>query len=145
MESPVGDTAFCESEVDLRVTKALRIIDAIAELPDEHCALHLLRYQMRRMEYTARTTPFGCCSNALGRFENGTRVAYGKIVGKFPSDDVWAQVTLPVRSGGLGLRSMQAIAPAACYSSRAATWQRWPYIQLTLPLKTIQCVTLNNS
>ena len=99
MKSLVGDTQFCEQEFGNRVDKALKIIGAIADLPDAHCALYLLRYQVGRMEYTARTTPLESCRDALCRFDRGTRLAYGKIVGKHPSDDAWAEVSLACEAG----------------------------------------------
>ena len=151
MKSPVGDTQFCEQEVGNRVDKALKIIRAIADLPDAHCALYLLRYQVGRMEYTARTTPLESCRDALCRFDRGTRLAYGNIVGKHPSDDAWAQVSLPVRQGGLGLRSISHIAPAAYYSSRAATWQRCEAIYSSYsmdvgdPVRNAEQILLNRS
>eukprot|EP00973_Karenia_brevis_P025003 3445606-Karenia_brevis.AAC.1 len=56
MKSPIGNDDFCEAEVGKRVDAAVKIVGAISRLPDKRCALHLLRYQAGRMEYTTRAT-----------------------------------------------------------------------------------------
>ena len=43
MKSPIGSVTFCEAEVNKRVSKGTATLDAIARLPDQHVALHLLR------------------------------------------------------------------------------------------------------
>jgi hypothetical protein len=102
-----------------RVTKAAVAIKAIAELPDSHCALHLLRYQAGRMNYLARTTPAVDIESALGFFDSSIREGYETIVGKRTSEMKWSQAALPTRLGGLGLVSARANADAAYCASRA--------------------------
>ena len=124
MKSPIGTAAYCENEVSKRVDKAAAIVRAISQLPDEHCALYLLRYQVGRMDYTIRTTPAASCAGALKRFDDCVRAAYENIVGFSVSDPQWDQACLPTKHGGKGFRSVSKSADAAYYSSRGATWER---------------------
>ena len=105
-------------------------VRAISALPDEHCALTLLRYQTGHLDYMTRTTPAAGCSGALATFDRELRIAYERIVGHSVSDEQWAQAAKPTRKGGLGMRSAPAVADAAYYASRAAAWERceaiWP-------------------
>ena len=57
MKSPMGRDSFCAEQVSKRVAKAVEAITAIADLPDKHSALYLLRYQIGRLDYLVRTTP----------------------------------------------------------------------------------------
>ena len=97
---------------------------AIAELPDKHAALYLLRYQIGRMDYLIRTTPASMCEAALVRFDADIRCSYQAIVARVLTEVQWEHACLPTRDGGLGLRSVRGSADAAYYSSRAATWER---------------------
>ena len=63
------------------------------------------------------------------------------------SDDQWAQASLPVRNGGLGIRSAQMLAPSAFLASAASTLELQqsilpPSIQ-TLADKSTQTVELS--
>jgi hypothetical protein len=130
MKSPIGTIEFCEQEAGKRVEKAVKAMHAITSLPDQHCALNLLRYQTGRLDYTTRSTPSSCCPRALARFDVDLQTAYERIVGDAVSDAQWAQAVKPTRNSGLGMRSAPAVADAAYYTSRAAAWERceaiWP-------------------
>ena len=65
MKSPMGTATFCEERVSKRVQDAIRAVDAIADLPDKHCALHLLRYQAGRLENFVRATLREDCQSGL--------------------------------------------------------------------------------
>ena len=120
MKSPVGDAAHCEEVAQKRVTKAINVISAIAEIPDAHCALHLLRYQAGRLNYLTRTTPASDIDRALEAFDVAVRAGYETIVGKPVPDKAFSQAVLPTRLGGLGLVAARANADAAYCASRAA-------------------------
>jgi len=121
MKSPIGSKAHCETVVMKRVKKAAAAITAIADLPDSHCALYLLRYQSAKMNYVARTTPAADVEEGLRCFDVSVRAGYESIVGKHISDTAWSQVVLPTAMAGLGLLSAGAGADAAYRASRAAT------------------------
>ena len=46
LKSLVGDTEFWKRESDSRVGKALNIMEAIADLPHDHCSLYFLGYKI---------------------------------------------------------------------------------------------------
>ena len=124
MKSPIGDATYCQAEVLKRVNKSIEILEAIAGLPDQHCALYLLKFQMGRMDYVIRTTPAASCGQALDKFDAAVRQAYETIIGHSVTKSEWEHACLRSRTGGVGMRSVCKSADAAYYSSRAATWER---------------------
>ena len=42
MKSPIGSPEFCDREVRKRVDTSAAILEAVANLPDRHCAMYLL-------------------------------------------------------------------------------------------------------
>ena len=124
MKSPMGSDAFCEEHVSKRVREAILAVEAIADLPDKHCALHLLRYQTARLEYLVRTTPRKDCQSGLQVFDEAIRAAHERILGKSTSETDWRQLRLPTRFAGLGLRSALSTADAAYFASRTVTYDR---------------------
>jgi len=120
MKSPIGSADFCETFVAGRVAKAAVVVRAVGELPDRHCALYLLRYQIAKLDFMARTTPSATCKGALQSFDDEVQAAYDRISGRQSSSDEWRQLVLPTRHGGAGLRSVVFGADAAYYASRAA-------------------------
>jgi len=57
----------------------------------------------------------------LAQFDNTLRAALSAILNLDLNDDQWAQASLPVRNGGLGIRSAQKLAPSAFLASAAST------------------------
>ena len=120
MKSPIGDSLFCSEFANKRVAKAERTLHAIADLPDTHCALKLLRYQVGRLNYLVRTTPRSHVQAALQRFDSSVRDCFDCIMGRSFDSTMWEQAVLPVRESGLGLTKSLDIADAAYCASRAA-------------------------
>ena len=85
-----------------------------------HDAYCLLRHSFALPEllYTLRTSP-SFKSNLLGDFDSLLRTLLGKIANISISNDdpAWAQASLPVNSGGLGIRSATQLAPSAFLAS----------------------------
>jgi hypothetical protein len=121
MKSPVGDVEFCESTVRKRVQTAIAITKEISELPDEHLALNLLRYQTGRMEYISRTTPQSSCQRGLTTFDAAVRGSFGTVLNLSCTEGEWQQAVLPTRYSGLGFRSAAFNADPAYVASRAST------------------------
>jgi hypothetical protein len=85
-------------------------------------ALILLRYSLSipKLLYTLRTSD--CQSNsALVEFDKTLRNGLSAILNVEMSDDQWSQASLPVRDGGLGIRSAVMLAPSAFLASAAGT------------------------
>ena len=75
---------------------------------------------MPKLLYTLSTSD--CSDNTLlAQFDNTVRAALSVILSVDLSDDQWAQASLPVRNGGLGIRSAQMLAPSAFLASAAST------------------------
>ena len=73
-----------------------------------------------KLIYILRTSP--CSDNqVLDEFDNTLRASLTTIANCSLSDTAWAQATLPVAKGGLGIRSVAALAPSAYLASAAAT------------------------
>ena len=125
MKAPTGSRQFCEEVASKRVRKATHIVQAIAEVPDEHCAFHMLRYQAGRLAYLTRTTPSQDIRGALQSFDAALKTGLEHITGFTLSDSQFQQASLPSRHAGIeSVRSVVATADAAYFASRAATWKR---------------------
>ena len=62
--------------------------------------------------YILRTSPCFLLP-ALHDFDSLLRSLLGSILNVNPSDSAWTQASLPVRAGGLGVRSTTQLAPSA--------------------------------
>ena len=117
LDGPAMDRVLLEKCLDLQ-----RASDQMA-LISSHDALVILNYSLgsTRMLYVLRASP--CTSNpALIQFDDLQRTAIGKIANCTLLNDInWIQASLPVKHGGLGIRSVDVLAPSAFLASAAAT------------------------
>jgi hypothetical protein len=92
------------------------------ELITSHDALLILKGSLgaSRLLYNLRTSP---CSDhpTLAVFDLVTRRALAAITNTELDDISWVQASLPVRNGGLGIRSVELLAPSAFLASAAST------------------------
>ena len=98
-----------------RLTKRL-------ELMPSHDSLYLLRNVLSapRLMYLLRTAP--CTGSAeLQKFDTVLRESLSITLNIDLDDDRWIQASLPVRWGGLGIRSVVSLAPSAYLASAAST------------------------
>ena len=92
------------------------------DLITSHDALVLLRasFSAPALQHTLRTSQ--CDGHeALTRFDNLLRAALCKICNVSLTDDQWLQASLPVKSGGLGVRRVASLAPSAFLASAVST------------------------
>ena len=77
-------------------------------------------HSIQKWLYTTRTAE---CSGrpALQLFDNILREGLSAILNIHLSEDQWIQASLPVRNGGLGIRSATMLAPSAFLASAAGT------------------------
>ena len=116
LDAPAMDRVLLEKCWDLQ-----RASDRMA-LISSHDALVILKHSLgsTRMLYVLRASP--CTSNpALIQFDYLQRTAIEKIANCTLSDINWIQASLPVKNGGLGIRSVDALAPSAFLASAAST------------------------
>ena len=99
----------------LRLSKRL-------ELMPSHDSLYLLRNVLTapRLIYLLRTAP---CTGSpeLPKFDAVLRESLSTTLNIDLNDDRWNQASLPVRWGGLGIRSVVSLAPSAYLASAAST------------------------
>ena len=92
------------------------------ELISAHDALVLLRacFSAPVLQHTLRSSP--CYGHMLlTSFDSLLRSALSKICNVTLSDDQWLQASLPVRSGGLGIRRVASLASSAFIASAVST------------------------
>ena len=119
--APIGDEQSVEECLASKNESFSRLCSRL-ELMEAHDALYLLRFCFAapKLLYILRCSP--CFkSGALGIFDQQLRSCAGKILNINFSDQAWLQTTLPVRHGGLGIRSARDLALPAFLSSLHAT------------------------
>ena len=98
-----------------------RAVSKLTLLPAQD-ALTLLRFSLSipKLMYTLRT--YNCESNpAVEEFDNELRTGLSGFLNVDLSGDQWHQASLPVRDGGLGIRSAVMLAPSASLASAAGS------------------------
>jgi hypothetical protein len=110
-----------ETVVGQKLNDLNRAISKLGIL-DRHDALVLLKNSLSipRLQYILRTSPSFLCP-LLNDFDTALRNGLSVILNVSLSDHQWTQSTLPVRSGGLGIRSAVMLAPSAFLASAAGT------------------------
>ena len=91
-------------------------------LLSSHDALVLLKNSLGgpKLQHVIRSSP--CCDHHLLRQIDVTlKSAVTQICNVTLSDEQWSQASLPVRHGGLGIRSVATLAPSAFLASAAGT------------------------
>jgi len=87
-----------------------------------HDAVSLLKNSlaMPKLLYLLRTPD--CSGNRLlDEFDTKLQTGLSKVLNVDLNGDQWLQASLPVRNGGLGIRSAQTLAPSAFLASAAST------------------------
>ena len=110
------DQALAEKINDLtRAISRLRMLQA-------HDALVILRVSLSipKLMYTLRTA--SCHESCrLSEFDTALRIGLSSILNVDISDDQWNQASLPIKDGGLGIRSAASLATSAFLASAART------------------------
>ncbi len=124
LKAPIGDADFRERYVQSRVDRVAPLLAALRQLPDAHCAFHLLRSccSVGKMMWVMRTAALPAASTALRAFDRDVRLVFEQIVGAVASDATWTEARLGPRHGGVGLRAAADHAPCAYVASRAACY-----------------------
>ena len=121
--SPLGDLESV-SEAIRDKTKSLQIMGDRLQYLHAHDAILLLRrsFAIPKLLYTLRTSP--CfLSPKLKVYDDLLKAITSKITNiQFQENDpAWTQATLPVKFGGLGIRSAVQLAPSAFLASAAGS------------------------
>ena len=134
--SPVGSEAFVQAFTETRLEEERRLWNAIPSVPDLQCAWQLLlQCAGPRCHHVLRTVPPSQSERYAAGHDAGMQQTMVALLGGLPGDQ--GQMTtafnlssLPMRLGGLGLRSARRLAPAACWASWA---DAMPMLQERVP------------
>ena len=119
-----GPDEFFRNFVRQHINKVLESQARLMDLENPQVALHLLRscLGLCKLNHLQCTVPTSIVSDLWRHFDDGLRHSLGSITQSSISDAAWQQASLPVRYGGLGLRTALPSAPAAflgiCNASR---------------------------
>ena len=99
-----------------RLTNRLSLIDA-------HEALFILKncFSLPRLMYILRSAPLWRFPELLSDFDGILRSAVQNVTNTYIDEQSWIQTTLPVSSGGLGIRSSSQVALPAFLASTHAS------------------------
>ena len=121
--APLGDVACIDACIEKKI-QALTTMGTRLHHFSAHDALTLLRnsFAIPKLHYLLRTAP--CfLSDRLVEYDSTLRTIVSSVTNTplAQSEDAWLQASLPVRWGGLGVRSAVHVAPSAYLSSTAAS------------------------
>jgi len=118
--SPIGNTECIDKALQEKIEMLRRMGDRL-DLLQSHDALLLLRhsFSMPKVLYTLRTAP--CFLSSLTEaYDNLLRSILCSITNVCLDDEnAWHQATLPVKTGGIGIRRATQLAPSAFLASAA--------------------------
>ena len=123
--TPIGSDRFIEAVTEERLTEERRLWDALAWVPDLQSAWQmLLQCAGPRCHHFLRTVPPDQSARYAVGHDLGMRRAMESVLGSLPGTKRQKEcahelATLPLRLGGLGLRSARRMAPAAFWVSWA--------------------------
>jgi hypothetical protein len=119
--SPLTTGCAMDSAMEARL-KNLETAISRLQLLEAHDALLILKNSLSapKLLYNLRTAPFTDHPGLIS-YDHLLRVALSRVTNVAIDDFQWTQATLPVRDGGLGLRSVALLAPSAFLASAAAT------------------------
>ncbi len=119
--SPLSAGQHLDSVLEGKREELKRLTKRLALMPS-HDSLYLLRNILTapRLMYLLRTSP---CTGSpeLSRYDQVLRDALSTTQNIDLTDDRWIQASLPVKWGGLGIRSVTLLAPSAFLASAAST------------------------
>ena len=114
-----GSSEYCSNLLNRRCVKAKHLLSQISDMGDAQTALLLTRNcaGFCKVAYSMRTVPPAAHLGALGDFGGLIRGALTQIAATEVDERGWTQAMLPMRAGGLGLRSVTDHAYAAYIAS----------------------------
>ena len=149
--TPIGTEAFVSDHVTDRMGEEQKLLDALSDVPDLQCAWQiLLQCAGPRCNHLLRTLPPTQSTEYADAHDEAMWKAVGTLLGALPSSDTELAnsrriATLPMRLGGLGLRSARR-------TSASAYWASWadalPMINARVPSMAehiVECLDAGNA
>ena len=118
--SPLSIREGMDELLEARV-HGLEVVSARLRLLHAHHALLILKnsISLPSLLHILRSAP--CCGHpALHKFEEVLRDSISSVLNVYLDDVQWLQASLPVREGGLGIRSAIQLPPSAFLASATA-------------------------
>lgn len=119
--APLSTETALTNTLNTRTVELKRTIEKLSSIAT-HDAIILLRYSLSatRLLYTLRSCP---CEGheGLQEYDMALRVGLAEVLNLDFTDESWLQATLPIKRGGLGIRSVASLALPAFLASAAAT------------------------
>ena len=137
--SPIGSEAFIQAFTDRRLEEERRLWNVIPSVPDLQCPWQLLlQCAGPRCHHVLRTVPPSQSARFAAGHDEGMFQTMTALLGALPGTEEQISTarditTLPMRLGGLGLRSAGRIAPGAYWASWA---DALPVLRDRLPAAT---------
>ena len=121
--APVGNIPFSRDAVDARVAKIADIFDTLPSLNDSQIEYALLRscFSFPKFSYCIRTCEPKSIFPIYEKFDDYQLATFSLSIGRQFDDAARKQVFLPIKLGGLGLRSAKQHAAAGFISSVSRT------------------------
>ena len=121
--APIGTSPFCEGYVSKKSEKAGELLKMLPRLHNPQVALSIMRRcaGFCRLVSIARATPVESAAAALASFDSDLRRTLEESTAIECTDRAWRQAQLPIRAGGLGLRSIAEHASSAFIASYTAS------------------------
>ena len=124
LETPIGSELYISEKLDERLAKERALWEAIPTVPDLQCAWQILLQSANpRTNHTIRTKPPSCCAAYCSAHDEGIWNTAKVLLDVHPEGETQQLATLPMRMGGLGLRSAVRCSPAAFWVSWADALQ----------------------
>ena len=120
--TPLGDAAFVESQLEMKVAQQRTLLERIPAVPDLQSAwLLLLRCALARANYLLRVVEPQAVAEYARSHDDGIWQCLCTILHISPdlSPDTRSAANLPLVHGGVGLRSACRVSVAACWASWA--------------------------
>ena len=121
--APFVPGSAMDSALGKKLDELKRASDRL-QLISAHDALILLRASCSapKLMHFMRSSP--CASHTLlSDIDNSLRMTLSMITNVNITDEQWRQASLPVKAGGIGVRSVMSVAPSAFLSSSISTQQ----------------------
>ena len=120
--TPIGSEVYIAEKMEERISKERILWEAIRSVPDLQCAWQILLQSANpRANHTMRTMPPSLSAACCVAHDEGIWSTAKGLLGGIPDEreeEAHALATLPMRMGGLGLRS-------AARCARSAFWASW--------------------
>ena len=115
--TPIGLELCISEKLGERLAKERALWEAIPTVPDLQCAWQILLQSANpRANHTMRTMPPSCCAAYCSAHDEGTWNTAKVLLDVHPEGETQQLATLPMRMGGLGLRSAMRCTPAAFWA-----------------------------